>query len=806
MNEKVNVQAKKQLAKLLATENITVVHAGTKTATFDPKRRILTLPIWKDMSGDLYDLLVLHEVGHALFTPPGSKPLIDACNYIDPLHPKAAKGFVNVVEDARIERLIKNMYPGARAPFIRGYKELIERNFFRTRGRDLSKMGIIDRINIHFKTGSEFDIPFTDEEMEFVKRIQEALTFTDVVDISKDLYVYAKKERAEKKKQEQKELEELEQELEDQLPGASSRMRSSEEGDEEDDTLDPDADDSEDLPEDDSDGDLETDDDDSDDEEEGDENGSEEDDSDSDEEEGDGSDQDGKDDGDDEEEADDDPEKDGSGSKEGDDSEDRPPEPKEEDSVDDTPIESETDEAWNENQDDLRDKDAKAIQYLGIPEPRLDKIIVGYKQVHEDIRKFYTLFDAKHGTALVPQHMGEFERFKQENKPVVAWLVKEFEMNKAADQYARTSVAKTGALDLNRLHEYKISDDIMKRNAIVPGGKNHANLLFLDYSGSMREHLMGSIHQLINLAMFHRKVNTNFRAFTFGAMTPRTALGIYNRGEANTECFVHKQDDFTFYDGFVLREILSSRMNAREFNEACVNLMLIASGASRSEWGASRTGNHYGQLPATDQLGATPLNEAIVTAIPLVKQMYKAGAQFVHVTFITDGEATTGGYYCRNDFGNSEPLNHNDKQIFLRDTENHVDYPLPMDSIGVTDTFLKIFRAKTKSTAVGFFISGADGEIDKACRLFMSKGGVLTVEKLEEYKKEMDKNFFLVAKETGYTEFYILPSGKKLKINQATSPLSGALTNAQMVTAMTDHGLMQRKQRVLLTRYIKLIS
>ncbi len=56
-----NIQSQKSgLAKLMATENLTVQHAKTPTAWFDPKRRILTVPIWDKTSPELYDLLVGH--------------------------------------------------------------------------------------------------------------------------------------------------------------------------------------------------------------------------------------------------------------------------------------------------------------------------------------------------------------------------------------------------------------------------------------------------------------------------------------------------------------------------------------------------------------------------------------------------------------------------------------------------------------------------------------------------------------------------------------------------------------------------
>ena len=62
-------ETKSLLAKLLATENITMQHNPSVTTTyFDSKQRLLVLPVWQNISEDLYDLLVVHEVGHALDT------------------------------------------------------------------------------------------------------------------------------------------------------------------------------------------------------------------------------------------------------------------------------------------------------------------------------------------------------------------------------------------------------------------------------------------------------------------------------------------------------------------------------------------------------------------------------------------------------------------------------------------------------------------------------------------------------------------------------------------------------------------
>ena len=60
-----NQGVKTNLAKLLATENLVVEHKSVETASFDVKNRVLTLPVW-NVSDVVYDMLVGHEVGHAL--------------------------------------------------------------------------------------------------------------------------------------------------------------------------------------------------------------------------------------------------------------------------------------------------------------------------------------------------------------------------------------------------------------------------------------------------------------------------------------------------------------------------------------------------------------------------------------------------------------------------------------------------------------------------------------------------------------------------------------------------------------------
>ena len=95
------------IAKLMSAENLYVQHSNVPTAAFNTKDRVLHLPVWKEgVSDDLYRLMITHEVGHALFTP--SK------GWEKEATSKAMKFVLNVVEDARIERMILARYPGNR--------------------------------------------------------------------------------------------------------------------------------------------------------------------------------------------------------------------------------------------------------------------------------------------------------------------------------------------------------------------------------------------------------------------------------------------------------------------------------------------------------------------------------------------------------------------------------------------------------------------------------------------------------------------------------------------------------------------
>ena len=90
---------KSTLVKLLAEEDLQVTYKNVPTAHFDVKAREVVLPIWKDKSEAVMDMMSLHEVGHALWT---DMDLIEKGQKKEVKH-----SFLNVLEDVRIEKMIQ---------------------------------------------------------------------------------------------------------------------------------------------------------------------------------------------------------------------------------------------------------------------------------------------------------------------------------------------------------------------------------------------------------------------------------------------------------------------------------------------------------------------------------------------------------------------------------------------------------------------------------------------------------------------------------------------------------------------------
>lgn len=749
--EQVSKNQKSMLAKLLATENITVQHQpNARTAWFDVKNRVLCLPVWREMSNDLYDMLVIHEVGHALDTP--AEGFLEALEGIagrvtgsNSNRVKAAvKGFLNVVEDARIDKRQKRRFPGSRRNYIKGYAELIERDFFGTAKRDINTMSFIDRANIFFKGGAMLGIQFSPEERKFLKRMEDAETFDEVLKLTEEIFAYAKDKNDQT------------QELD---PDDFDTEYSDEEGS--------DFDDFDDFEE-------------SEDESEGSgskgkpEDGDEESDEDS-ETSGEG------DDGDEgEEEASSDKDDNEAGDEAGDD--DRTDGALKQNGDEDIP-ESETDKAWEKKQEELVLNSDLEYRYVNLPVANHAKIVDDYKlvlaQQSEALKRFT---DAEWRSVIIE----ELNKFKAEENATVSYMVKEFEMRKAADEYQRTAIAKTGVIDTNKLHSYKYNDDIFRRIATVSAGKNHGFVMFLDWSGSMDVNLKKTMKQLFSLVMFCKRVQIPFEVYTFRCITS-------SDGQTPANEYFSKGKDELDFDPLKLRNILSSRMRLDELNNAMNNLFMLA----------NRAHIHC------DSLGSTPLNEAILAADEVINQFrIRNKVQIVNTIFLTDGESDPT--YMSSDDRN---FTMKKRKYIIQDnvTKKTYDvvpryaqketYSFDADGRWMTATLLKILKERTNCNLVGFFIhaSGFKG----AYHDFY--GYTSTYQHQEATKKMWNDDGFFPVTTSGYDEYYIL-NGRAMNIVNENLSVSSDMTKTKIAKEFMKFSERKSVNRVLLRRFISKIA
>ena len=622
-------EIKSQLAKLLATEDLVVEHKKVSTACFNVHTRVLTLPLWEKASGLVYDLLVGHEVGHALFSPDE-----DWSEKV-----KVPHQFVNVVEDARIEKLMKRKYAGLAKTFYNGYKELNEDDFFQIKEEDISTFNLADRANLLFKIGNYAYIPIEDgEEKEIIDLIAASETFSDVLIAAEELYKYCKKE----KEQEQKVADFDSHEMKGGSQSSANETVESNESSSE---------------------------------EEGESNNSQP-------EDGDGS-YGGTAQGDQ------------TPAKSGDESESEPEvrtadslEEKIRDLVGNDQYENIYVEVPQLNLDTVIAKNSEVHKDI-------DNSFAHQQKIHNGWAQEKNITPAN----LYKESDTEFKKFKSSAQKEVNYLVKEFECRKAADQYARASTARTGVLDTSRLHTYKYNEDLFKKVSVLPDGKNHGLVFVLDWSGSMGDVMLDTCKQLFNLVWFCKKVSIPFEVYAFTNEWRRGEYDYENDkylAADRTPHYQKKESLLVVDETFSMMNILTSKVSGKELEHQLLNIWRLAYCFGRTYSSPYTYSNRM-------CLSGTPLNEALIALHQILPKFQKENKlQKVQCIVLTDGEANQLVYHkeVRRSYSKDPVLGTGyvySGSTFLRDRKLGTTYNVDYGYHCFTDTLLKNLKDKFSS-------------------------------------------------------------------------------------------------------------
>ena len=692
MLKEVNYEVKGQLAKLLATEDLIIENRNVSTASFDVERRVLTLPMWEKASTTVYDLLVGHEVGHALYTP-AENWMLD--------YPEVPQSFVNVFEDVRIEKLMKQKYPGLTKTFYTGYSQLADQDFFGLEEHDEEDINLADRINIHYKIGNFTDISFESDEQIFVDRAFKTKTFQDVLELANDLTIFLKEQQ-----QQQESLGELSFDEDGEMGGL---MRAPQGG----------------------------------------------------------------------ELTDKSPNSEGQGQ----------PDVKnmtDEELVDELErlsesndvggvhgnLEAVTDKTLQDNLENLNKKtfgEHREPEYVELPDLNMKTVIARNSEVHEYLNDHYSKsqkhFDQNSDAKpfdIYEKVDSEYRLFRRAAQKEVNYLVKEFEMRKSADAYARATVSKTGVLDCTKLHSYKYNEDLFKKITTLPDGKNHGLIFVLDWSGSMATVLKDTVKQLFNLIWFCKKVQIPFKVFAFTNEWNSDQAWIDGDYQYKRPVLPPHHD---YADGrikidpqFAMVEFMSSDVKKGDIELQMINIWRLASSMMCYRNWHDTT---YYQTPRRLTLSGTPLNEALVSLNQIIPEFQKStGVQKVQCVTLTDGEAHPlqfNKWFKSNHEGYDDYMGTRSTmsgRVFIRDRKVGKTYSCKNDHHELTSALLEQLRGRFPD--VNFIgIRVMDG---RDANSFIRKYMDWDFDKVQHIQAGWKKNKSLKLVDVGYHAYFGLSS------------------------------------------------
>lgn len=715
---------KSVLPKLLAKENITVKHGNYSTAWFNIKDRELGLPLWKDMGKDVYDLLIGHEVGHALETPyegwHDSPEKLEGC----------PRSYINVIEDARIERKIQTRYPGLVGSMTRGYQDLLKRDFFGDIANiDWSETKLIDKINLKTKLRDLIEVPFNDEELVYYNRACTTQTFAEVVDLVKDIYGWTKDNQQELLQQ--PEVQESDnnnnEDQGEETPMGHDDMENNDEQEENNENEQQSSN-------------AET-------SNEDDENEETEDDS---------------------------------------KSATTQPEHSEDVSI--------TDEMFRKNEKKLIDQDKLGRQpniIQEMPKKFRDAAVVSYKELAEDrlkVRnKLEKELEADETSYWVKSQLEGLDKADNEYLPYMKGVkksvqnaIKEFEMKKAATQWANATTAKTGNLDVNKMWSYKTNDDIFLRSTRLADAKDHGMIMIIDFSGSMSGSMKYVMDQVMHTIMFCKGVNIPFEVYAFTTEGWR---------HDTTNKYRDVPNGCLHMDDLSMPLLVSSELKKKDFETATRSLYY-------------RINEHSGRgytsyMSRWEEWGSTPLNQALVVSHDLVKKFVsKHNIEKMNFITFTDGDANRISKlekdYSYGKYSDDIKMIVQGKVITCNNGR-----------ASMTEQLLKSISKRYNTNNIGFFM--ADSNSDWRWRL-NNVNWALEDKFEDDFRKEVNaqyrKNKCVEFNNIyGYDTYYMVKGGSGLSTDEDDFEVNTDASDSQIRNAFKKFAKSKKTNKVIMTKF-----
>jgi hypothetical protein len=781
-----DLESQKQLARLLAKENIHIRVGNYKTAFFEPVSRVLGLPSWNVADKNVADLLVGHEVGHALFTP------VHGIAEFQQRFPNAPFDVCNIVEDIRIERMILDSYPGLITPFRNGYSYFLEKDFFSIANRNVHQMDFLDRLNLKGKLRDLIDIDFSAAELAIYKRCLLAETWQDVLEICAEILKMKKESSTNQSQSSQSDQE-------PNAPKTPSNERSQSEGD--DDSFDPMSQQFEKESESQSEGESK---------------------SKSEAESKSESEAEDKVDATDKAKTDssaDDADKTDGESTDADDKESTSESEEQSDDQSDAKqngvdaqndsntgdtsnFKSETQRAFDSSLNDLHaDCDFSTIN---TPiKADFEKCIVNIDTFRQGRKKHLSRYNDMMTSV---EYHESWLSFKASSKTVVASYSREFERKKSAFQYSRATQATTGRINVNKLHAYRYDDQIFKSITNLADAKSHGMVFFLDYSQSMCGVIGPVVKQLLQLAFFCKSVNIPFVVYSF--------TNPFNSYDPNRLPIPRPGENIDFRYASVC-EILNSNLNKNEFETACKELYINAVCAPYNR----------GFHSEYECMSGTPLLETIIIGAHLVREFQeKTRVQKVNTIFLTDGD---GGPLSLNDSDVDTAFVKRDSHSYgaknWKWNKNTYAFHKRESYVSNYTALIRDFKNITRSNVICFFVptGGKKDIIGKCANAYITSDAYPLIKEWKQgydiYESQIKKNkaekYVFIEGGFGFDGYFIMKNTQNMQLEDdkefiapSNANLDSTAGRRNFAKAFTSHTVSKNDSRVFLNKFFDLIA
>jgi len=367
--------------------------------------------------------------------------------------------------------------------------------------------------------------------------------------------------------------------------------------------------------------------------------------------------------------------------------------------------------------------------------------------------------------------------FKNLSTKQVNHLAQQFEMRKAADIYSRRQISKSGLIDVNKVAQYKIKDDIFKRNIKTPNGQNHGMIMLLDWSGSMRHseskygtQIRNSLDQVQMLVMFCRKVNIPYRVYAFASPV---SMSSFPRPMVNQRQN-HKSNELSLIELFSNNMTLSEHNTMMDFS---IN----------------------GIIERKFDMCSTPLAPALLYMRKLIPE-FKAETKVQKVNLITftDGENNT-----------HITSRHNDGGLYITDKVTKRNYCVSTGqrasdtAIQEVNVIYQMLKDRFGITIISFFIGPAKALGEAAYYSGRIEDGHNYVIRVRD---EYLANGFV--KMTGYGRDAIYLVNTQLLVNKGIDlkTIDSNMTSKKIASILTKTGKASLKGKVLIEKFVEVIA